>query len=104
MAPPHNSVLQEAYNLVTGARADKHGDFKDNLTRAAGIFKAWTGKELTADEISKVMQCIKMAREISAPNERDNFVDQAGYVELRYMLKNNIKVKTTEDIIKEGIY
>jgi len=88
---PYNSVIQEAYNIVNGSRAESHGDFKDNFERTAKIFNAWTGHDLSSEDVAKFMQCLKMAREYANPDNRDNLVDQAGYIELRCKLLGEMR-------------
>lgn len=84
------NILQEANRLVYGDRATTHGDYRANFDKTAEIFNAWVGeKRINGVDVSRILQSLKMAREICNPKHRDNYTDTCGYVELRYrMLKD----------------
>jgi hypothetical protein len=83
----HSTVLDEVKRIVYSDRAVTHGDFKDNFEKAASIYNAWTGSTITALDINKILQALKMAREECNPGWEDNLVDQLGYITLRYRMK-----------------
>lgn len=79
------TILDEAKELVSNDRNKSYGDAKENFDKASKIFYSWTGIQLSTRQISQVMQALKMAREEANPSHRDNYVDQAGYIHLRWL-------------------
>lgn len=84
------SACLEAHRLVYCERGKQHGDLRDNFERAVKIFNAWRDKSLTAEDGVCFMQCLKMSRERSNPDNRDHRVDQVGYIECRELLMNSV--------------
>ena len=73
------SILAEAERLVTSSRNDDYGHPADDLGRAAKIWSAILGIEVTAKQVALCMVGVKLSREINKP-KRDNLVDGAGYL------------------------
>ena len=75
------SVLTKAAELVSGDRAEAHGDMwetHDNIARL------WNGylhnvKSLTAHDVANMMELLKIARRKSGKRKEDDYVDGAGY-------------------------
>jgi len=82
------SILLEAEELFA-ERAKTHGDAGDNFTKAANIVNAWYGEgvEIDAVFVTRVLQALKMAREMGNPRERDHYTDACGYTRLRQELE-----------------
>ena len=89
-------VLETALGLVTGNRAEQHGDAYDQCTLAA---KFWTtylqGRGCMEDDVilephdvTQMMVLMKMSRDILGSFNPDTFVDQAGYSALSFGIKN----------------
>lgn len=53
-----------------------------SMFATVGIFKAWTGIELTEEQGWKFMQCLKMARMSSGKFHLDDYLDLVGYAAL----------------------
>lgn len=85
---PPETVLQEAQRLVHGDRRAAYGHPLDDYTRTAGLVSALLGSKLlapiTAEEMILVMCCVKLSRQINAP-QRDNMTDLAGYAACEQM-------------------
>lgn len=76
------STLQEAHRLTHGPRRADYGHPLDDYTRTAGMVNALFAHKLKepllAEDVTMIMQCVKLSRHINAP-KRDNMVDAAGY-------------------------
>lgn len=78
------TVLDEAANLVHGARADGYGHPLKNHTATAEMFNAYLQRKygvdlgLNADDICWFNILQKASRDANSPG-RDNLVDVAGY-------------------------
>jgi phosphosulfolactate phosphohydrolase-like enzyme len=80
--PITTSTLLEAEQIINIGRADhNYGHPIEDMVRVAKIASLLTGKELTAQDVTKVMQAIKLSRE-SVNHKRDNLIDLNGYTEI----------------------
>ena len=75
------NLLLEAEKLIHNDRAKSYGSFSDNMGKISSLFSAMTGKQLTKEECTWFLICLKLARE-NAKHKRDNLVDAAGYIAL----------------------
>ena len=73
--------LDEANNLINGARNKAHGDPLENHQRIAGIWSVILGVEISAYQASLMMVGLKLARASYAPID-DTFIDMCGYAAL----------------------
>lgn len=71
-------ILQEAERIVNGEREGQYGSPEDNFGRIAGLWSAYSGASLTAQDVAVMMCLMKMAR-IKAGGTMDCWVDLAGY-------------------------
>lgn len=67
-----------AVSLVTGDRQDDYGHPLDNMDRAARIWSAILGTDVTAEQVALCMVGMKIAREINQ-TKLDSVVDGVGY-------------------------
>lgn len=74
----NKSILEEASELVNGARQDYYDHPLDNFTRIAKIWSVILGQDVTPEQVGLCMVGMKVARE-SYVHKRDNLVDGAGY-------------------------
>ena len=76
------NILEEANELVNGARQASYGHPIDDFTRTAGMISAMLGHKLkeplSPEDVGLIMCCVKLSRQVNRP-KRDNLVDLAGY-------------------------
>lgn len=96
MAPPKKlaavspletpSILQEANNLIHGARQGDYGDKLQNFSQIAMIWQGSLAQKLqpdaviTPEDVALLMIGLKLARVAKSPDHRDSWLDIAGYV------------------------
>lgn len=78
--PTRAKLLQTAKDLTCGERNVSYGSPVDQAARAAAIFNAWSGRNLTATEISQVMVAVKLSRMPSSPTKADHYADAMAYI------------------------
>lgn len=74
------SVCQEAHRITHGERNQDYGHPLDDWSRAAAIWSAILGVQVTPDQVGLCMIGVKLARQVHKP-KRDNLVDIAGYAD-----------------------
>lgn len=88
------TVLQEAQQLIYGARADKYGHPTENHGCTAAMASAYLSRRygrpivLDAEDICVINVLQKISRQANEPG-RDNLVDAAGYLGNIERLKEN---------------
>ena len=81
------NVLNEAKDIVTKSRQDTHGRPEDTFQRIADLWNAYLqpagdhggDRVLSATDVSMLLVLLKIARQAGNPNNKDNYVDLAGY-------------------------
>lgn len=76
------TVLDEARNLITGNRADMHGDAKQNFTNIAKLWSIYLEREVGAKDVALMMALLKIARTKTGEMNHDDVVDAIGYLAL----------------------
>jgi hypothetical protein len=71
-------IAAHAANLVTGEKQDSYGHPFDDFNRAAKIWEAILGVEVTAEQVALCMVGVKISRQANAA-KLDNIVDGIGY-------------------------
>lgn len=79
MTTENATILQEAAQLTAGARNESYGHPLDDYTRTAGMWSAFLGVEVTAEQAQLMMCMVKISRLRNSPRHRDSLVDLAGY-------------------------
>lgn len=81
------TVMEEAQELVYGARAAAYGHPKDNFERICLLWNAYLegrpydrGPEISEKDHAILMILVKIARLQETPDHRDSLVDICGYV------------------------
>ena len=72
------TVAVDAINLVEGDRNDSYGPPEVNLGRIAGMWSAYLGHEITAEDVSLMMVLTKISRSKTG-YARDTSVDGVAY-------------------------
>lgn len=75
------STLHEAAQLLTGSRQDDYGNPADTYARAAKMWSALTGIDITPEQGVYYMLCVKLIREAKR-HKADNMVDAAAYASI----------------------
>ena len=73
------TILDEAGSLVDGDRNADYGRPIHDFDRAAQIWSAILGTQVTGEQVALCMVGVKLAREVHRP-KRDNLVDAVGYL------------------------
>jgi Domain of unknown function (DUF6378) len=78
----------KAAELISGERAQQHGDFADTYSRVSVLWTAWLKirqhpeRELNARDVLIMMALMKLGRRESGNLNKDNPVDEIGYTAL----------------------
>lgn len=89
------ALLEEALKIVTGPRQQLYGKPSQNFIDTAAIinsvlgedrFRTAGGKPMSVKpyEVAIIMICLKLARIRTSPQEKDHWVDIAGYAACGY--------------------
>ena len=78
-ATEQRNILQEAYEITGGDRQNDYGTPEENWGRISRIASAMCEMDLSPEVCTKVLIATKLARMITSPKKRDNYVDLAGY-------------------------
>lgn len=80
------SVLRQAADIVSGARAEQHGDMVQCHTAIATLWNGYLsirrepGAPLSPLDVAQMMILLKVARAQSGPTgHADHYLDMAGY-------------------------
>lgn len=75
-------ALNEAGDLINGARAKDYGSAQENFRRIAAGWSEIFDQEVTEEQVALAMDWVKTARLIQTPNHHDSWVDKIGYAAL----------------------
>lgn len=79
LKPIDDTLLTEAFDLVTGDRQKSYDHPARNFDRIARLWSVALDKEISAEDVAVCMVLVKIARQVHAP-KRDNLVDAIGYL------------------------
>jgi hypothetical protein len=71
--------LETVGQLVTGDRAEEHGDFDLLHEKIAFLWQSYLGTAITPKDVVQMMIHVKQARDKLSPGNDDNDLDIAGY-------------------------
>ena len=72
-------ICEKAAELVSGDRADQHGDKWKNMANIARLWSAYLGHHVAPEQVPMMMVLLKVARtKTGAPNP-DDYIDISGY-------------------------
>lgn len=77
----NKTVLEEASQIVNGARQSDYGTPERNIGCIAKMWSSYLGVNISPRDVCSMMILLKVSREVNAP-KRDNAVDIAGYAYL----------------------
>lgn len=72
-------LLQEAIHITTGPRNTTYGDPKDNFADIAALWNTYTDASFKSTDVALMMILVKVARLMNKPNDKDGWLDIAGY-------------------------
>ena len=73
-------ILDTAKEYVTKDRAADHGNMEDNFSTIGKYWSIHLGVDVSAVDVSVMMNLLKVARIKSKPKHIDNWVDGCGYL------------------------
>ena len=76
---PRAELLDRAKEIVTKERQSEHGAPEDNFVRIASMWQAYLGVPVLPHDVANLMILLKVARSRSNSQNKDNWVDVAGY-------------------------
>lgn len=100
-------LLSIAAKLITGSRAESHGDLAENFKRISNMWNAYLGTNLiNSKDVAIMMALMKAARAKTGNNLEDHFIDMAGYSAIAGQVaendeepNNSIKKNSNNNII-----
>ena len=89
-------ILRTAADLVSGPRAEQHGDVDFTFGTASTLFEGIVGQEISPTDGIMFMVCLKIARMVSKRNSGipiniDDYIDACGYLALAGQLESEDK-------------
>lgn len=81
------NVLEEAGEIITGARRDAYGPVEQSFGAVASTWSSILGIEVTSRDVALCMIALKLLRDSHKPG-RDNLVDICGYAALAEQLND----------------
>lgn len=75
-------VLEQAGMLVSGDRAETHGDARQSFIRVSEMWSAYLGQEVKPVDVAHMMVLFKMTRAEFGQRNEDDWRDMAGYAAL----------------------
>lgn len=108
------TVMQEAQELVFGARAAAYGHPKENFERICALWNAYlagkpsewydNGCQIDAKDHAIMMILVKIARLQQTPDHRDSLVDICGYVgTYEKLLRREEESRLVDDVFMKAM-
>lgn len=77
------NIADKAKEIIYGDREQTYGDPRKNLDIVASMWSAYTGSDITAEDVCNMMVMLKVARLRNTPNHQDSMIDIIGYTLLQ---------------------
>jgi hypothetical protein len=75
-------LLMEAAELINGERAKNYGEPQQSFENIAKLWSVYLGIDISVTDVSMLMILLKVSRNRTGQQHRDNFVDICGYAGL----------------------
>jgi hypothetical protein len=85
---PKKYMLQQAHEIIYGARQQEYGPALENFQNIADLWSVILKTEVTADQVAMCMIQVKVARLIQAPGHFDSWMAIAGYAGCKEKMMN----------------
>jgi hypothetical protein len=94
-------ILNTAAELISGPRAEAHGDYRKLHQRVSQFWSAYLQKEVTPEQVALCLALVKVARDEVGNYNIDDGIDAVAYVSLWAALSNGSRPQDQEkkDII-----
>jgi len=76
---PRRQLLTDAADLVDGSRNRQYGPPVEDFGRTAAMWTAYLGHHIDPHQVGIMLALVKVSRSTESPDERDHYVDAAGY-------------------------
>jgi hypothetical protein len=88
--PLRIEALETAKELICGDRETDYGDPGEHFQVVAGLWSAYLGHLVWANDVPAMLALLKIARLKQSPAKEDNWIDLAGYAALGYEVSTQI--------------
>lgn len=86
-----SNILKKADDIINNRSEEKerlYGSFAESMAKAGRIASEMCNKEITADDMYKIMIALKLSR-LAYSSKEDTMLDAVGYIAAFNNLKNN---------------
>jgi hypothetical protein len=93
------NVIAEADQIINSDRPSKYGTVTDSFSRIAAAFNAMRphGGPFTAEDVARLLVCMKLVRDGYSPSNPDHVTDAIGYLGLLDQLRQAATSSTGEE-------
>lgn len=86
--PDPAAILKTAGCIISGDRAEQHGDYHMNHSNIASLWQGYLGTQITSRDVALMMILLKVARTKEGAHNKDDYIDICGYAALAEGLDN----------------
>lgn len=86
--PDPAAILKTAECIISGDRAEQHGDYHMNHANIASLWQGYLGTQITSRDVALMMVLLKVARTKEGAHNKDDYIDICGYAALAEGLDN----------------
>lgn len=104
---PEQSILEEAQQLIHGARNVAYGHPRDNFAAIASLWNGYLGamgerREFSGQDVANMMILMKVGRVCNDNWHRDSYTDIAGYAGTAERMQEPIEVPADDEPVGEA--